>query len=136
MGRQAELQQLTTALQDTIAGNGSAWLVGGESGVGKSRLLEELRTVGLVEGALVLRGQAVEGGGLPYQLWRDPLRRLVLSVALSDLEAGVLKPIVPDISTLLERDVPDAPELAGEAGQQRLAVTIADVIKRQPQPLL
>lgn len=43
---------------------GRAWLIGGESGVGKSRLLEELRIQALVAGAFVLRGQAVEGGGL------------------------------------------------------------------------
>ncbi|MDX2137518.1 MAG: tetratricopeptide repeat protein [Chloroflexota bacterium] len=136
VGRQPELQQLKAALQQAISGTGSGWLVGGESGVGKSRLLDELRTHALVEGALVVRGQAVEGGGLPYQLWRDPLRRLVLSVELSDLEAGVLKPIVSDISTLLEREIPDAPELPGDAGQQRLAQVIVDVIRRQPQPIL
>lgn len=135
VGRQRELQQLKDALQKAISGTGSGWLVGGESGVGKSRLLDELRTQALVEGALVVRGQAVEGGGLPYQLWREPLRRLVLSVELSDLEAGILKPIVPDIATLLERNILDAPELPGEAGQQRLTLTIADVFKRHTQPV-
>ncbi|MBN8595426.1 MAG: tetratricopeptide repeat protein [Anaerolineae bacterium] len=136
VGRLSELQQLKDALQKAISGIGSGWFVGGESGVGKSRLLDEVRTQALVEGALVVRGQAVEGGGLPYQLWREPLRRLVLSVELSDLEAGVLKPIVSDISSLLERDIPDAPELPGEAGHQRLSQAIMDVIRRQPQPVV
>ncbi|MBN8593403.1 MAG: protein kinase [Anaerolineae bacterium] len=136
VGRQQELHQLKDALQEAMNSKGSAWLVGGESGVGKSRLLDELRTQALVDGALVVRGQAVEGGGLPYQLWREPLRRLVLSVELSDLEASVLKPIVADIGSLLERDIPDAPELPGEAGQQRLVQTILDVIRRQPHPMV
>ncbi|MBN8591991.1 MAG: tetratricopeptide repeat protein [Anaerolineae bacterium] len=134
VGRKRELTQLTDALHAAINGQGSAWLVGGESGVGKSRLLDELRTQALVEGALVVRGQAVEGGGLTYQLWREPLRRLVLSVELNDLEAGILKAVVPEISTLLERDIPDAPELPGPAGQQRLIQTLVDVIQRQPKP--
>jgi hypothetical protein len=38
VGRDAELGGLTEALEAALAGYGSAWLVGGESGVGKSRL--------------------------------------------------------------------------------------------------
>lgn len=136
IGRETELAQLTNALQDSMEGRGSAWLVGGESGIGKSRLVDELRTQALVEGALVLRGQAVEGSGLPYQLWRNVARRLVLSTDLSDLEASVLKEIVPDIGQLLGRDVPTAPELTGAAGRQRPTFTLADVFKRQTQPVI
>jgi hypothetical protein len=110
-------------------------LIGGESGVGKSRLLDELRTHALVKGFIVVRGQAVEGGGLPYQLWREPLRRLALMTALTDLEAGVLKEIVPDVSALLGREVADAPALPGDSGRQRLNVTIV-VFKRQAAPMM
>ncbi|HEX2619748.1 MAG TPA: protein kinase [Phototrophicaceae bacterium] len=136
VGRETELEQLTAALDAAIAGSGSSWLVGGESGVGKSRLLDELRSRALVKGAVVLRGQGVEGGGLPYQLWREPLRRLTLSTEISDLEAGVLKLLVPDISDLLERHILDAPELPGESGQQRLILTIVNMFKRQQIPVV
>jgi len=136
VGRETELAQLTDALQETMQGRGSAWLVGGESGVGKSRLLDELRTQALVAGALVLRGQAVEGGGLPYQLWRDVARLLVLQVPLNDLEAGVLKPLVPNIAYLLGREIPDAPELTGKSGEQRLTFTLIDLLKRHERPLV
>ncbi|HEX2619904.1 MAG TPA: tetratricopeptide repeat protein, partial [Phototrophicaceae bacterium] len=136
VGRDAELGQLIASLDGLVKGKGSAWLIGGESGVGKSRLLDELRIRALVEGVLVLRGQAVEGGGLPYQLWRDPMRRLVTGTELSDLEAGVLKPLVPDLSTLLNRSVPDAPELDARGARQRLSLTIMDVFKRQKQPVV
>lgn len=136
VGRDEDLAGLAVALAAAQRGRGSAWLVGGESGVGKSRLLDELRIRALVEGVVVLRGQAVEGGGLPYQLWREPLRRLLLTSELSDREAGVLKPIVPDIANLLGRTVSDAPELEGQAAQQRLRLTIVDLFKRQTQPVL
>ncbi|NDJ85358.1 MAG: tetratricopeptide repeat protein [Chloroflexi bacterium] len=63
------------------------------------------------------------------------MRRLVLSTALSDLEAGILKEI-PDIDILLDRDIPPAPTLEGKAGQQRLQLTIVDVLKRQSESLL
>jgi serine/threonine protein kinase len=55
VGRNSELDILLNALNATIRGSGSAWLVGGESGVGKSRLLEEVRIRAMVYGALVIR---------------------------------------------------------------------------------
>ncbi|HEX2619749.1 MAG TPA: tetratricopeptide repeat protein [Phototrophicaceae bacterium] len=136
VGRDTESGQLIAALDRVMNGKGSGWLVGGESGVGKSRLLDELRTQALVAGAVVLRGQAVEGGGLLYQLWRDPLRRLALATELSDLEASVLKSPVPDIDTLIGRSIAEAPDLPGQAGQLRLAVTIAEIFKRQSSPIV
>jgi len=136
VGREIEFALLQNALSDTLAGGSAFWLVGGESGVGKSRLLDELRTRALVEGALVLRGQAVAEGGLPYQLWRDIARRLVLDSTLTDFEAGVLKAIVPDIGTVLGRDVSNVPELPGLAGQNRLMDTLVGMLKRQPFPLV
>lgn len=136
VGRAPELTQLIHALEQALQGQGSAWLIGGESGVGKSRLVDELRTRALVTGALVLRGQAVEGAGLPYQLWREPLRRLVLSTALSNGEAGVLKEVVPDIERLLERPVADMPKLTGAAGHERLGLTLVNLLKRQAEPVV
>lgn len=136
VGRKTEFETLLTALDNTIQGVGSLWLVGGESGVGKSRLLDELRTRALIKGALVLRGQAVAEGGLPYQLWRDVVRRLILESTVDDLEAGVLMALVPDIDTLLERPVPPAPLLPSKDGQQRLIQTITALFRRQTRPIL
>jgi tetratricopeptide (TPR) repeat protein/tRNA A-37 threonylcarbamoyl transferase component Bud32 len=136
VGREAELNLLMTALNSATEGRGSAWLIGGESGIGKSRLLDELRTQAVVNGVLVVRGQAVAEGGVPYQAWVDVVRRLVVTTDITDLEAGVLKAIVPDIAALMGRDVPDAPEVDAASGQQRLGLTVADVISRQPDPVL
>ena len=111
IGRKAELNQLTHACDNMLDGYGSAWLIGGESGVGKSRLLEELRIHALVEGVTVLRGQAVEGGGFPYQIWPDAIRRLLLTVELTMQQKQVLKEIVPDIEQRLGEAIGDAPEL-------------------------
>jgi predicted ATPase len=136
VGRERELGLLSDALVQAMEGKGSAWLIGGESGVGKSRLLDELRTRALIRGAVVLHGQAVAGGGLTYQLWRDPLRRLALSTPLSAMEASILKQILPDIGELLGQKVADPPDLEGSAGQQRLLHTIVSVFQKQHKPVM
>lgn len=136
VGRDTELSQLLEALSESQAGKGSLWLIAGESGIGKSRLLEELRVKAQVRSIPVLRGQAVSGGGLPYQLWRDIARHIVLNPNLSDLEAGIIKEIVPDIETLLERAVPDVPRIEGITSQQRLSQTVIDLLTRPASPTL
>lgn len=136
VGRDVELEQLNKALSQTIAGEGSAWLIGGESGVGKSRLLDELRSQALVKGALVLRGQSIAEGGAPYLLWRDAIRRLCLQTELSDLEAGVLKSLVPDIGNLIGKPVADAPDVDPQAAQSRLMTSIEAVFQRQSEPIV
>ncbi|HEX2621763.1 MAG TPA: protein kinase, partial [Phototrophicaceae bacterium] len=139
VGRRAEMAQLKTALGKTLDGHrqeAQIYLIGGESGVGKSRLLDELRTNALVKGALVMRGQGIAEGGLPFQLWRDIARELALNTELSDLEASILKEIVPDVSTLLNHEVADAPQLSGGVGEQRLTLTLVDLLKRQTQPVV
>lgn len=154
VGREAEYGQLVTALKcaltarplivetgtggDGAAFNpaeqgflyGSSWLIGGESGIGKSRLLDEIRARSLIEGALVLRGQCTSESGLPFQAWREVLRRLVISVEVNDLEAGILKTVIPDINTLLGRKIPDIANLEGKSRIERLGLTAADLIKR------
>ena len=137
IGRDVELSQLVDALEMARHDNsGSAWLVGGESGMGKTRLLEELRTFALVQGVTVLRGQAVAGGGLPFHAWREPLRRLALTDTMEDIEVSILKDIVPDIEQLVGRTAPEAPEVDASAYQQRLIGTVASIFQRQNRPML
>lgn len=134
VGRKAELQQLKEALQAALEGRGSAWLIGGESGVGKSRLLDELRTQSLVEGAMVVRGQALANRGLPYQTWQDVLPRLLLVVPISDAEGAVLREVVPYLEDLLQRSFPPSPQLHWKTARETLATTITALFSRLQQP--
>ncbi len=136
VGREAEVEKLSVALRQALNGKGTSWLIAGESGVGKSRLLDEIRTQALVSGLLVLRGQTVSEGAKAYQLWREPLRRLSLQTDLTPLQASVLKSLIPDIATLVDHDVPDAPALEPQATQDRLLSTIETLFKQQTQPML
>ncbi|MBK8026525.1 MAG: tetratricopeptide repeat protein [Chloroflexi bacterium] len=136
-GREREMSALQDMLKQVRSeGLAALWLVGGESGIGKSRLLDELRTVALVDGWRVLRGQSYADLRLPYQLWRVPVRSLVLSAPPDDLQAGVLLPLVPDIDRLIERSVATAADLQGAAYVQRLALTLASLLRASPDPIL
>ena len=136
VGRQREVNQLQIALSQTQRGHSQVWLVGGESGVGKSRLADEIRTHALVQGFEVLKGQAVQGGGLPFQSWREPVRHLLLARPINDLQAGIFKEIVPDIEQILGRPVTSLPPLDGSAHQERLIYNIIDLLSHQRNPTL
>ena len=137
VGRRPQLDQLLDVLKTASARRGSIWLIGGESGVGKTRLLDELRVRALVRGALVLRGQAISEGSNTYHLWRGILRLLVLHTDITDDEASILKAAVPDIGVLLDREVADAPPLPETPQvQYRLFMTLAGIFKRQTRPIL
>ncbi|MBI1282700.1 MAG: AAA family ATPase [Anaerolineaceae bacterium] len=137
IGRDSEIARLTEALDEAIKGKGSTWLLGGVSGVGKSRLLGELQILAQVKNVLVLKGQAVSESNRAYQILREPLRRLVLSTSLSDLEIGILSTIIPDMSVLIRRDVTPAPELdPPQANRERLFRTLASIFRRQTQQIM
>lgn len=136
VGREAEFTRLSDALQNTLDGRGSVWLLGGESGVGKSRLVDELRAQAMVSGAQVLKGQAVAEGSALYQAWRDPLRVLALTTPLTDFEESVLKPIIPDLAALLDKRIPDAPEIDSGSAGDRLLTLMEALFRRQTQPIL
>jgi serine/threonine protein kinase/tetratricopeptide (TPR) repeat protein len=134
-GRTKELGQLVNALRRSIDGAGELWLVGGESGLGKSRLLDELRSEAVARGAIVVRGQARADGGRPYEVWREVFRMLALGCDDED-EASVLAPQVPDIARLRGRKSRPAPDLDAKSTQQRLARIVASCVGRVDAPLV
>lgn len=136
VGRDREYQALVEALNLTTNGQRQFWLIGGEAGVGKSRLLDEIRTRAMVNGFVVLDGQAIEDDRSPYQLWRDLTRRLALGAPISDFNASVLKEIVPDIAQLLKRPIPDAPTLDARDQRERLLTVWLDRLKMLNAPIL
>ncbi|MEM7802828.1 MAG: AAA family ATPase, partial [Chloroflexota bacterium] len=129
---------LTAGLDRAGNGRGSAWLIGGESGVGKSRLLRELQTVGLVNGLQLLTGQAEDDAANgAYQIWREPLRQMIVTLSdLDDLAASTLLPLVPDIARLLNRSVEPATNLTRGATQIRLFSIVTNLFRQIERPIL
>jgi class 3 adenylate cyclase/tetratricopeptide (TPR) repeat protein len=62
VGRSAEMEQLTTALEQSLTGRGHTVAVVGEAGVGKSRLIWQFAHSQRTEGCLILETAAVSYG--------------------------------------------------------------------------
>ncbi|SFQ07886.1 regulatory protein, luxR family [Amycolatopsis arida] len=78
VARAAELGRLREAFARAEAGAAGAVLVGGDAGVGKTRLVTELAEHAAAAGALVLTGRCldVREGGLPYLPFAEALTPL------------------------------------------------------------
>ncbi|MET9776370.1 AAA family ATPase [Streptomyces sp. NPDC006367] len=92
VGRAGELDTLDDALARAAGGEPQALLLGGEAGVGKTRLVEEFATAARRKGAVVALGGCVEIGadGLPFAPFSTALRALrrELPGELADAAAG------------------------------------------------
>jgi DNA-binding CsgD family transcriptional regulator len=90
VGRSAELDLLGGALERAAAARPAFAFIGGESGVGKTRLLREFESRARARGARVLLGQCLELGGaqIPYAPLVAALRPLARGLA--DAEAETL----------------------------------------------
>lgn len=126
--RDAEMDVLMSALRQAMHSRGQVVLIAGESGVGKSRLLDEFRAQVLVRGVRVLRGQAVREGGSAFRVLHDVLVPLCLEQPLDALQSGVLLPLIPRLPELLEREVLPAPELDAKGTQDRTLFVIEQVL--------
>ena len=78
VGRTEELRHLIVALEATIAGSSAAVLVGGDAGIGKSRLVGELGKRAASAGAVVLTGHCLDvaDGAAPYAPIHEVLAQL------------------------------------------------------------
>src|SRR5881296_2388230 len=75
VGRHYELVELRAGLEDAVAGRGRFFLVVGEPGIGKTRLVEELAREAANRGHHVLWGRCWEGEGAPaYWPWIQIVR--------------------------------------------------------------
>ncbi len=125
VGRAPELAELMSGFEDAAAGRGVLFLVEGEPGIGKSRLVDEL--IGRVNalGALVLAGRCWEAGGAPaYWPWTQSLRAYLraadpAAVQRRVREAGAeVTRIVPELRELFSE--PPAGSSGAETTRSRL----------------
>ena len=135
-GRRSIVQGLSDVVR---VRRGALVLVGGRSGVGKTRLAMELATMAARAGATVVTGQCLdfqEDAAAPLH----PFRSLLLSIAdrcrsgtsaaaerIVGAHAGVLAPYEP---SLVDGDADEPPFLPPEAAKLRLLDALAQVTAR------
>src|SRR6202034_1454424 len=110
VGRAAEMAALAAAFDAVRQGGPAALLIGGEAGVGKTRLISEFADEARTAGARVLTGGCLELGadGLPFGPFTAMLRDLVRETGADEI-IGLLPGsgrAVRELARLL-------PELAG-----------------------
>lgn len=149
VGRQAELDFLLGRLEATVAGDGGLVLLAGDSGGGKTRLLDELARLAGDRGVSVLRGQAEDQTARrPFQLFEGVAAGLAeaageqpelagaLRRRLGDA-AGALVAAVPRLSDVVGADaVTGLPEEYGESRSVRALAAMLDAAGSRFRPVL
>ncbi|GAB4581480.1 MAG: hypothetical protein Fur0022_42270 [Anaerolineales bacterium] len=132
--REHEIEQLLRLWDLAQIGRGQMVLVGGEAGVGKSFLAEQLGAQ--AESAVVLVGQCGElETSSPYQPFVDVLREYLIRRASLDGidhlddDANILATLLPQIRQFVP-NLPELPPLEPEQERSRLMRSISEVIKR------
>jgi DNA-binding SARP family transcriptional activator len=129
VGRSAELERLLAVWHIAARRTGTTVFVGGEAGVGKTRLLAEFAQHVELQGGHALFGHAREGEGAPYQPLVDVVRAAapyLLRDELPDVWLAALAPLVPELLRL-HPDLPEIPNIEG--GKQRLHEAFARVLE-------
>ncbi|HEY8282374.1 MAG TPA: AAA family ATPase [Leifsonia sp.] len=119
IGRESDMEALGGELTAVADGRPRVVVVGGEAGIGKSRLVTEF-TAHAESSALVLTGRCVDVGqdGAPYAPFTQILRRLIDVLGADALldaagpSAGVLSVLLPELD--------DAEAVPGRSGAERL----------------
>jgi DNA-binding NarL/FixJ family response regulator len=113
VGRVRELEELGRALDAARAGSGTAVLVAGEAGIGKTRLASELAVRARDEGFEVLLGRSIDlvGTELPYQPFVEALRPLGGLPQVDAQAAGSQLQVFQDTTALLGERAAAAPVL-------------------------
>jgi predicted ATPase len=143
VGRTQELARLHQLLTRAIDGQPLVALLGGEAGVGKTRLAEQLAATATQQRVRLLHGGCVPLGeeGLPFAPVIEALRGLADQLDPAEL-AAVAGPARPELARLLPdlawgREAVVGPAVAG-AGQGRLFELLLGLVQRlaAPAPLL
>jgi DNA-binding CsgD family transcriptional regulator/tetratricopeptide (TPR) repeat protein len=135
VGRTQELARLRELLARAADGQPLVALIGGEAGVGKTRLAEQLAAAASQQGARVLRGGCVPLGeeGLPFAPVIEALRGLAGELDPAELDAvagparAELARLVPDLAW--GGEVAAGGGVVG-AGQGRLFELLLGVVER------
>ncbi|HLX04436.1 MAG TPA: AAA family ATPase [Candidatus Binatus sp.] len=145
VGRERELAELRTGLEEASAGHGRLFLLSGEPGIGKTRLAEEISNDASARGMRVVWGRCWEGGGAPaYWPFIQILRACIADRDGEDLDAllgsgaSEIARLIPELRLSLPSLEEAKAATDSESARFRLFDAVATLLKNvaRIQPLL
>ncbi len=135
VGREKELSLLESFFNPILENQGSFVLIEGETGIGKTRLVERFLERTKARGATVIRGHGYHGEISPYRLFSEMLRQYFSSInydtrylapLLDNLTLALLEKIIPELKQYIPFDVTSitAPPLSPQEEKQRFYDTL------------
>jgi len=97
VGRDAEVAELTRAVEDLLHGDGGLVLIVGEPGIGKTRLAEAVAESAAGHAAVAWGRAWEDGGAPPYWMWIQVLRALRRQFPAVAVPAD-LAPMLPELA--------------------------------------
>lgn len=136
VGREPERAALAERIAQLDKHVGGVVLISGEAGIGKTRLVAEVRARASAAGARVFQGNCFEPDrALPYAPVLDLLRRTVAACSPEEVEAKVgpaaseVVKLLPELAVILPGAIPSA-RLEPEQEKRRLFEVLAAMLLR------
>ncbi|GGK53351.1 helix-turn-helix transcriptional regulator [Planomonospora parontospora subsp. parontospora] len=132
VGRESELADLAEAFEQARKKNAAAVLLGGEAGVGKSRLVTCFAERAALDGARVLAGGCVELSteGLAYAPFTAAIRQLVRERGADEVAALLPDGAARDLARLLPEFGEPGGDTESETARARLFEQILTLMER------
>ena len=116
IGREQERRELLAGLNTALSGKGVLYLIEGEAGAGKTRLLQEITRDAEWRGAQTLWGRCLEGTNqAPYAPWMEALNSGLTPLRigqLSQIVAPVWLQTLAETLPILQSHLPALPDLS------------------------
>ncbi len=140
VGREAERAELLRLLDQAAKGHGALAMIGGEPGVGKTRIAEELMAEARQRGMTALIGHCYEMEGappyIPYVEILEAAARMFPPETLRDAlgnSAPEVAKLMPELRRIFP-DIPAPPELPPEQERRYLFNGMREFLARAGQP--
>jgi len=135
VGRADERARLDEMLDSARKGRGGLVLLGGEPGVGKTRLASEILEDGRERGMLALAGHAYEDETAPFVMSSEILEEMVRQLPKGALRkmlgsnAAEISRLLPELRTIYP-DIPEPADVPPEQQQRHLFKNVLEFLSR------
>ena len=91
VGREQEIEQLLQYLDSAFTGQGTTVFVGGEAGVGKTRLITEFLNIAKKKGTEILSGWCLSEAAIPYFPFTEAFNTYISALSDAKIKTAMTK---------------------------------------------